>query len=57
MMMWWTIQTSGKTSNVGVASDEFKGTYIAGCIGGLIKGWAFPRHKVQGEPVTFPFKF
>ncbi len=57
LLMRWTIQTSGKTSNVGVASDEFKGTYIATCVGGLIKGWTFPKHKKQGEPITFPFKF
>lgn len=57
LVMRWTIQTSGRTSNVGVVSDEFKGTYMASCVGGLIKGWQFPRHKQQGEPVTFPFKF
>jgi hypothetical protein len=57
LVMKWTIQTSGKTSNVGVVSEEFKGTYIATCIGGLVKGWQFPRHKKQGEPVQFPFKF
>ncbi|PZR17448.1 MAG: gliding motility protein [Archangium gephyra] len=57
LLMRWTIQTSGKTSNVGVASDEFKGTFIATCVGGLIKGWTFPKHKKQGEPITFPFKF
>jgi len=55
--MKWTIQTSGKVSNVQVASDEFKSTYIAGCVGGLVKSWAFPRHKTQGDPVVFPFKF
>ncbi len=57
LVMRWTIQTSGRTSNVGVVSEEFKGTYMATCVGGLIKGWTFPRHKTQGEPVSFPFKF
>ncbi|MEW5739702.1 MAG: AgmX/PglI C-terminal domain-containing protein, partial [Myxococcota bacterium] len=57
LVMRWTIQTSGKTSGVGVVSEEFKGTYMATCVGGLIKGWQFPKHKQQGEPVTFPFKF
>jgi predicted Zn finger-like uncharacterized protein len=57
LLMKWTIQTSGKTSNVGVVSDEFKGAPIAGCVGSLIKGMTFPRHKVQGDPITFPFKF
>jgi len=57
LVMRWTIQTSGKTSNVSVVSEEFKGTYMATCVGGLIKGWTFPKHKTQGEPVSFPFKF
>lgn len=57
LVMRWTIQTSGKTSNVGVVSEEFKGTHMATCVGGVIKGWQFPKHKQQGEPVTFPFKF
>ena len=57
LLMKWTIQTSGKTSNVAVASDEFKGTPIATCVGNLIKSMTFPKHKQQGEPITFPFKF
>lgn len=57
LVMQWTVQTNGKTSNVKAVSDEFKSTYMAGCVGGLIKGWTFPRHKTQGEPVKFPFKF
>jgi len=57
LVMKWTVQTNGRTSNIGVASDEFKGTYIATCIGGLVKTWTFPKHKKQGEPVQFPFKF
>jgi predicted Zn finger-like uncharacterized protein len=57
LVMRWTIQTSGKTTNVGVVSEEFKGTYMATCVAGIIKGWQFPKHKQQGEPVTFPFKF
>lgn len=57
LLMKWTIQTSGRTSNVGVVSEEFKGTPIAGCVGTLIKGMQFPKHKKQGDPITFPFKF
>ncbi len=57
LLMKWTIQSSGKTSNVSVASEEFKGTVIAGCVGNLIKAMTFPRHKKQGDPITFPFKF
>lgn len=57
LLMKWTIQTSGKTSNVSVASDEHKGTVIASCVGNLIKTMTFPKHKKQGDPITFPFKF
>jgi cytoskeletal protein RodZ len=57
LVMRWQIQTSGRVTNVSVVSDEFKGTYMAGCVGGLIKTWVFPKHKNQGEPITFPFKF
>ncbi|WP_224368444.1 adventurous gliding motility protein GltJ [Hyalangium versicolor] len=57
LVMHWTIQTSGKTSGVSVVSDEFKKTYMASCITGLIKGWTFPKHKKQGDPIDFPFTF
>jgi len=57
LVMKWNIQTSGKTSNISVQSEEFKATYMAGCVGGLIKGWVFPKHKVAGDPILFPFKF
>jgi predicted Zn finger-like uncharacterized protein len=57
LVMKWTILTSGKTAKIEVVSDEFKNTYLATCISGLIKGWTFPRTKSQGDPVVFPFKF
>ncbi|MBL8951531.1 MAG: adventurous gliding motility protein GltJ [Myxococcaceae bacterium] len=58
LVMKWSIQTSGKASKVEVQSEEFKTSYIAGCVGGLIKGWQFPKHKTaMAEPVVFPFKF
>jgi predicted Zn finger-like uncharacterized protein len=57
LVMKWTILTSGRTSQVSCVTDEFKGTYFAGCVGGLIKGMSFPKHKAQGDPVQFPFKF
>lgn len=57
LMMQWTIQTNGRTSNVRVLTDEFKNSYMATCMGGLIKRWSFPKHRAQGEPVKFPFKF
>ncbi len=57
LVMKWNIQTSGKTSNISVQSEEFKATYMAACVGGLIKAWTFPKHKVAGDPILFPFKF
>lgn len=57
IVMRWTIQTSGRTSNVSVKSDQFKGAYIGSCLGQVIKGMTFPKHKTQGPPVDFPFTF
>lgn len=57
LVMRWTIQTSGKTTAVSCRTDEFRTTYMATCISGLIKSWSFPRHKKQGEPIDFPFTF
>ena len=57
LVMRWVIQTNGKTSGVSVKSEEFKKTYMATCISGLIKGWNFPKHKKQGDPIDFPFIF
>jgi predicted Zn finger-like uncharacterized protein len=57
LVMRWTIQTNGKTKNVSCQTSEFRSTYMATCITGLIKGWSFPKHKVQGQPIDFPFTF
>jgi predicted Zn finger-like uncharacterized protein len=57
LVMRWTIQPSGKTASVSCRTDEFRSTYMASCISGLIKGWTFPRHKKQGDPIDFPFTF
>jgi hypothetical protein len=57
LVMRWQILTSGKVSQVTVVSEEFRSTSMASCVGKLIKGLTFPRHRQQGEPVTFPFKF
>jgi Ca-activated chloride channel family protein len=57
LVMKWSIETSGRTSHVEVVSEEFKDTYVAACIRGLIKSWKFPRTKTRGDPVVFPFKF
>ncbi|RJS19335.1 gliding motility protein [Corallococcus sp. H22C18031201] len=57
LVMRWTVQTSGKTTAVSCRTDEFRSSYMASCISGLIKGWTFPRHKRQGDPIDFPFTF
>ena len=57
LVMRWTVQTNGKTKGVSVQSPEYAKTYMATCISGLIKGWTFPQHKKQGDPIDFPFTF
>ncbi len=57
LVMKWVIATSGAVTKVSVESEDFKSTYVAGCIGGLIKTWKFPKAKTAGDPVVFPFKF
>jgi predicted Zn finger-like uncharacterized protein len=57
LVMKWAIGTNGKVSNVSVQSEEFKSTYLAQCVGGLIKSWSFPKSKTAPDPVVFPFKF
>jgi predicted Zn finger-like uncharacterized protein len=57
LVMRWVIQTSGKTTAVAVRTEEFRKTYLATCISGLIKGWTFPKHRKQGDPIDFPFTF
>jgi Ca-activated chloride channel family protein len=57
IVMKWTILTNGKTAKIEIVSLEFKDTYLATCLTGLIKTWQFPRTHTQGDPVVFPFKF
>ncbi|MHB8877083.1 MAG: AgmX/PglI C-terminal domain-containing protein [Myxococcaceae bacterium] len=57
LVMRWTILPSGKTSGVEVISKQFEGSTMAGCVSERIKGWRFPRHRKQGTPIDFPFKF
>ena len=57
LVMRWTVQTNGKTKGVSVQSPEYARTYMATCISGLIKGWTFPQHRKQGDPIDFPFTF
>ena len=54
LVMRWTIQTSGKTTAVSCRTDEFRSTYMASCISGLIKGWAFPKPQEAGRSHRLP---
>ncbi|MCU0696178.1 MAG: adventurous gliding motility protein GltJ [Myxococcaceae bacterium] len=57
IVMRWTIDPSGSVKGVSVVTEELKGSYMAQCMTTLIKSMKFPRHKKQGEPTEFPFKF
>ncbi|MGA9522846.1 MAG: adventurous gliding motility protein GltJ [Myxococcaceae bacterium] len=57
LVMRWVIQPNGRPTRVSAQSAEFKSTYLATCIGGVIKQMKFPVHKEQGAPIDFPFKF
>jgi hypothetical protein len=54
----WSVLPDGSTEGATVESAEFRGTPLAQCIEGLVRGWKFPRHRVaQQEPIRFPFTF
>ncbi|MFN0062610.1 MAG: AgmX/PglI C-terminal domain-containing protein [Myxococcaceae bacterium] len=57
LVVRWTVQTNGTARGVSAQNSEFKSTYLAGCIVNLVKGWTFPKHRQQGDPIDFPFKF
>jgi RNA polymerase sigma-70 factor (ECF subfamily) len=53
----WTILPSGGVTHLRTLEPEFAESYLAVCIREQLKRWEFPRHKTQGPPVTFPFRF
>jgi hypothetical protein len=57
LVVRWSIQTNGKTSKVAPQTAEFKNTYMATCVSNVIKQMHFPAHKVEGDPIDFPFSF
>ncbi|MDQ3265909.1 MAG: AgmX/PglI C-terminal domain-containing protein, partial [Myxococcota bacterium] len=57
LVMRWTIRPTGSTTGISAQTAEFKNSHMARCIGGLVKTWKFPRHRVQGDPINFPFVF
>jgi hypothetical protein len=57
LVLRWQILSSGKVSGVTVVTEEFRNTSMATCVSKVVKGLSFPRHRVQGEPINFPFNF
>jgi hypothetical protein len=58
LTMRWTIQATGKTADVEVATPELQGSELGECVSRLISGWRFPEHgEARGAAVTFPFVF
>ena len=57
MVMEWNIATSGRTSQVRLASPTtFQGTHFADCVTKLIQSWQFPAHRTAGGTRKFNFK-
>lgn len=57
LLMRWTVRTDGTTTDIGVASAHLEGTYIAACMGDVIREMRFPPHRRAHAPIVFPFKF
>jgi hypothetical protein len=57
LLMRWRVKPSGETFDVKVASTELAKSTIAQCMTEAIGRFRFPKHQVQGEAITFPFKF
>lgn len=57
LVMRWEIRTNGSTQNVRSRPPEFDKTLVARCLTEEIQSWTFPRHKIQGDPIDFPFTF
>jgi hypothetical protein len=57
LLVRWSVKPSGEPHSIEIATPEHADTIIGQCVAGLIKGWRFPKHQQQHEPITFPFKF
>jgi hypothetical protein len=54
----WFVEPSGSTQHVLMETQALRGTPLATCLEGLVRGWKFPKHRVQQrEPIRFPFTF
>jgi hypothetical protein len=56
-VMRWFIHPSGSTYQVAMETQSLRGTAMATCIEGVVRGWKFPKHQTQMEPIRFPFIF
>jgi len=57
MVVEWNIATSGRTSQVRLASPStFQGTHFADCVMKLVQTWQFPAHRTAGGTRKFNFK-
>lgn len=57
VVLRWSILPSGKVTEVVTETAEYRGTPLALCLEGKVRGWTFPQHREQGGPVRFPFVF
>ncbi|MDY7226033.1 AgmX/PglI C-terminal domain-containing protein [Hyalangium rubrum] len=57
-VMRWFVHADGSTYGTMMETSALRGTPLATCLEGLVRGWKFPKHRVQQqEPVRFPFTF
>lgn len=56
-MMRWFIHPTGSTYQVAMETQALRGTAMATCIEGVVRGWKFPKHQTQMGPIRFPFIF
>lgn len=58
IVMSWTIQKSGKPSNVKTDTGDYKGSDLEHCLKGVINSMKFPPYSGdQMQPIKFPFRF
>jgi len=57
VVMDWIISPTGSVQSSRVRSSTLKSEAVTTCIGGVIKGWQFPKPVGGSVTVTFPFAF
>jgi hypothetical protein len=57
IVMRWNVLSNGRVEGISCTSDELQSSFMAQCLTRLIKGWRFPPHSLQSEPINFPFSF